>query len=413
MPIIESLLDTDQYILTMCQGAFHQTTKAIVKYKFKCRGGNAVPKDKADAFINMLNDQIDNYCSLTFSNAELIFLPTIKCGPNVPPLFKRSFLDFLRFFKPNRDHIKAYIDDKGRLQVEIEGPMYLVIWFEVPVLAMVSELNSYFRLDCGYIGCPDVKVGRARLASKVLYLKSALDPDASFTFVDFGTRRRYAKWWHMEVVEYLMERVPQWFVGTSNMHLAMKYGITPVGTMAHAWFQLFQRQRYRLGVSQKAALSAWVEEYQGDLGIALSDIGGFEWFLKDFNLYYAKLFDGCRHDSGDPFWWCEKLIKHYEGFRIDPKTKLAVFSDGLDFGLALRLYEEFHQRIKTSFGIGTWLTNDMAVEALQIVIKMVMCNGGAVSKRSDSLGKKMCEDQVFDDYFGKVIAEETANGILH
>lgn len=405
--MIESLLDTDQYILSMCQAAFHQATKAIVKYKFKCRGGSAVPKDMADKFIAMLNNQLDNYCSLTFSNVELVYLSTIRCGPNVPPLFKRSFLDFLRFFRPNRDHIKAWIDNKGHLQIEIEGPMYLVIWFEVPVLAIVSEIYNIVGYPEAY---KDIEVGRAKLKNKVSYLNSVLEPDAPFTYVDFGTRRRYSKFWHAETIEYQLEHAYPWFVGTSNLYFAMKYGITAVGTMAHAWFQLFQRMRFRLGVSQKAALSAWVEEYQGDLGIALSDIGGFEWFLEDFNLYYAKLFDGCRHDSGDPFWWCEKLIKHYEGLRIDPKTKLAVFSDGLDFNLAVRLYSEFHQRIKISFGIGTWLTNDMHHEALQIVIKMVMCNGGPVSKRSDSAGKGMCEDAVFNDYFGKVIAEEIANG---
>ncbi len=412
-PIVDSLLDTDQYILTMCQGAFHQTAKAIVKYKFKCRNGTAVPKGDAYAFLVALNEQIDHYCSLTFSEAEVVWLSTIRCGTNVPPLFKRSFLDFLRFFRPNRSHINAYIDKKGYLQIEIEGPMCLVIWFEVPVLFMVSELNSIFNRGRLF---KEVDEARVRLKHKVFYLNSALDPDAPFTFIDFGTRRRYAKWWHMEVVEYFMEHTPQWFVGTSNLQLAKKYGITSMGTMAHAWFQLFQRMRFRLGVSQKAALSAWVEEYQGDLGIALSDIGGFDWFLKDFNLYYAKLFDGCRHDSGDPFDWGNKLINHYEGFKIDPKTKLAIFSDGLNFKLATALYSTFDHRIKTSFGIGTWLTNDMGWEALQIVIKMIVCNGGAVSKKSDSPGKGMCEDQMFDDYFGKVIAEEIANGrqsILH
>lgn len=408
MPIIESLLDTDQYILTMCQGAFHQAAKAIVKYKFKCRNGNSIPRHNTDLFMEMLNTQIDHYCSLTMRNAELAFLSSIKCGPNTPPLFKRSFLDFLRFFKPNRSHINAYIDNKGRLQIEIEGPMYLVIWFEVPMLAIVSELYKRALFNPGF-DFQNVDIGRANLKDKVSYLNSALEPDSPFTYVDFGTRRRYSKFWHMETIEYQIEHAQPWFVGTSNLYFAMKYGIRAVGTMSHAWFQLFQRMRYRLGVSQKAALSAWVDEYQGDLGIALSDIGGFEWFLKDFNLYYAKLFDGCRHDSGDPFWWCEKLIKHYEDLRIDPTTKLAVFSDGLDFKLTVRLYSEFHKRIKTSFGIGTYLTNDMGWEALQIVIKMVECNGGPVSKKSDSSGKGMCEDPKFDSYFDKVIAEEIAN----
>ena len=412
MPIIESLLDTDQYIFTQAQGAFHQATKAIVKYKFKCRNGNGsgVPRHNTDLFIKMLNTQIDYYCSLTMTEAELAFLSSIKCGPNTPPLFKRSFLDFLRLFKPNRSHINVYIDNKGRLQIEIEGPMYLVIWFEVPVLAIVSELYKRALFNPGS-DFQNVDAGRINLKEKIFYLNSVLEPGSPFAYVDFGTRRRYSKLWHMETIEYQIEHAQPWFVGTSNLHFAMKYGIEAVGTMAHAWFQLFQGMRFRLGDSQKAALDAWVNEYQGDLGIALSDIGGFEWFLKDFNLYYAKLFDGCRHDSGNPFLWCEKLIKHYEDLRIDPTTKLAVFSDGLDFRLAIRLYNEFHGRIKTSFGIGTWLTNDMGWEALQIVIKMVMCNGGAVSKRSDSSGKKMCEDAEFDSYFGKVIAEEIANGV--
>ena len=412
MPIIESLLDTDQYILTMCQASFHQATKAVVKYKFKCRNGSAVPKHNTELFIEMLNEQIDHYCSLTFGIKELGYLADIKCGPKVPPLFKRSFMDFLRLFKPNRDHIQAFIDKNNDLQIIIEGPMYLVIWFEVPVLAMVSELNNRTLFNPGF-DFQDVNVGYQRLVAKVAFLHGALEPEDPFWFVDFGTRRRYAKFWQERVIEYLIEHAP-WFVGTSNLYFAMKFGIKAIGTMAHAWFQLFQRMRYRLGVSQKAALSAWVNEYQGDLGIALSDIGGFDWFLKDFNLYYAKLFDGCRHDSGYPSVWCKKLIKHYEDLRIDPKTKTAVFSDGLDFNKALALYFAFSRKIKTSFGIGTWLTNDMGVkEALQIVIKMIECNGGPVSKRSDSKGKGMCEDPKFDAYFGKVIAEETANGIVY
>ncbi len=210
------------------------------------------------------------------------------------------------------------------------------------------------------------------------------------------------------------------FTGTSNLHFAKEFGITPIGTMSHWWFQLWQRMGVQLANSQTAALDAWQREYRGDLGIALSDIGGFDWFLKDFDLFYAKLFDGCRHDSGDPFEWCSRLISHYKKLGIDPKTKTAVFSDGLDFKLALALYNQFHNSINTSFGIGTNLTNDFGIDLnsdsgwkpLQIVIKMVECNGGAVSKRSDSSGKNMCEDQEFDDYFGKVIKEEIENGTM-
>jgi len=237
----------------------------------------------------------------------------------------------------------------------------------------------------------------------------------NFTFADFGTRRRASHAWHEDVIRTAMIEARNHFVGTSNVYFAMKYDLTPVGTMAHLWFQTWQRMQYRLGLSQQAALDAWQREYQGDLGIALSDIGGFEWFLKDFNLFYAKLFDGCRHDSGDPYWWAKNLIRHYEKLGIDPATKTAVFSDGLDFPKAIDLWKTFSGKIKTSFGIGTNLTNDMGPGyiAPQIVIKMVECNGGPVSKRSDSKGKGMCEDPEFDEYFAKIIKEEIANGTVY
>jgi len=406
-PIINSLMDTDQYILTMCQASLHQAPTALVKYKFKCRNGSAVPKGKAKEFMFELQQQLDMFCDLSFSLVELSHLKSIKCGPKTPPLFKKTFLDFLRLFKPNRDHINIYLDKNNDLEVEIYGPMNLVIWFEVPVLAIISELNGRLTLGDAFF---DIGEGERRLIEKVELVNKAVGPETTFAVADFGTRRRYAGFWQMYMIDYMVAKAP-WFIGTSNMHAARLYNIKSIGTMAHAWFQLWQQMMYRLGLSQTVALGAWVKEYQGDLGIALSDIGGFDWFLNDFNLHYAKLFDGCRHDSGDPFNWCYKLIDHYKGLGIDPRTKSAVFSDGLDFDVALAIYSVFHDKIKTSFGIGTWLTNDMGIiDALQIVIKMIECNGRPVSKKSDSRGKGMCEDAEFDNYFGKVIAEEIANG---
>ena len=405
-PSINSLLDTDKYILTMCQAAFHQMPTAIVKYKFKCRKGVVIPKDKTKEFDQMLQEELDSYCGLTFSIRELNHIESIRSNTVTPPLFKRTFMDLLRIFKPNRNHINAYIDKDGLLQIEIEGPMCLVIWFEVPVLAMISEISNRLKLGEDFF---DINEGERRLVEKVKYVNDTVGPNSTFAVVDFGTRRRYAGFWQFFIIRYLKDNAP-WFIGTSNMLAAMEYDIESVGTMAHAWLQLYQQAQYRLGLSQKAALDAWVKEYQGELGIALSDIGGFSWFLKDFNLYYAKLFDGCRHDSGNPAWWCSKLINHYVDLGIDPTTKSAVFSDGLNFYKALNLYKAFNTAIKTSFGIGTWLTNDMGIiEALQIVIKMVECNGRPVSKKSDSPGKGMCEDPEFDSYFGKVIKKEIIN----
>jgi len=397
MPIIKSLLDTDQYIFTMAQAALHQCPGAVAKFKFKCRNGSAVPKGiEREKFMARLNEEIDYLCALRLRNLELSYLSYIR-------YFKKDYIEHLRLLRLNRDYIHAYIDKDDELQIEIEGPLFFVIWFEVPVLAIVSELNSEFN---NIMGFEYINTGKKLLGGKVNYLRSNLHKDSKFKFADFGTRRRHSYEWHKYVLEYLKAEAKHWLVGTSNVHFAMELGLQPIGTMAHLWFQAFQRMDFQLANSQKAALDAWVKEYQGDLGIALSDIGGFEWFLKNFNLFYAKLFDGCRHDSGDPFWWVEKLIAHYEKLGINPSTKTAVFSDGLTFPLMVKLYQTYNQRIKTSFGVGTNLTNDMGYKALQIVIKMVECNGGPVSKRSDSRGKGMCEDPDFDIYFAKVIKEE-------
>jgi len=402
MAIINSLLDTDQYIFTMAQAILHQCSGATAKFKFKCRNGAGVVRDSKGMitpFLDRLDAEINHLCTLRFAEDELIYLSGIR-------YFKKDFIDMLRLLQLNRAHIMTYIED-GQLQIEIEGPLFLIVWFEVPILAIVSELL------CENLG--DDNEGMRLLSNKINYTKDSgpLGPKniEPFTFVDFGTRRRRSYEWHSKAIKTLVDRCPN-FVGTSNVYFAKKFDIKSIGTMAHLWFMTYQRMKYRLGLSQQAALDAWQKEYRGDLGIALSDIGGFDWFLKDFDLFYAKLFDGCRHDSGNPYVWCNKLIDHYKKLGINPKTKTAVFSDGLDFFKAIDLHMEFQSRINTSFGIGTNLTNDFGYVAPQIVIKMVECNGGPVSKRSDSKGKGMCEDPEFDVYFGKVIAEELENETL-
>ena len=244
-----------------------------------------------------------------------------------------------------------------------------------------------------------------RLEDKVGWLKANLHGDSQFLYADFGTRRAWSPGWHEKVLQYLLEHTGKWLVGTSNVYLAMKYGIKPIGTMAHEYFQGWQ-QLTQLVMSQKVALQKWADEYRGELGIALSDVVGFEAFCRDFDRYFALLFDGCRHDSGDPIQWCEKLIQHYRSHRIDPKGKTAVFSDGLSFQLAVRLFTLFSPHIGTSFGIGTYLTNDVGVDALQLVIKMVECEHKPVAKISDSKGKGMCEDPEFESYLKKVFQIE-------
>jgi nicotinate phosphoribosyltransferase len=188
--------------------------------------------------------------------------------------------------------------------------------------------------------------------------------------------------------------------------LAKEFGITPIGTMAHEWLQAHQALGYRISDSQKAAFENWAKEYRGDLGIALSDVIGLDAFLLDFDMYFAKLFDGVRQDSGDPDTFAMKMIQHYEKMRIDPKTKTIVFSDGLDLRKAVELWQRYRDKIRISFGIGTHLTNDFGFKPLQIVLKMVECNDQPVAKLSDSPEKGMCNDKGYVEYITKVFSEK-------
>jgi len=182
----------------------------------------------------------------------------------------------------------------------------------------------------------------------------------------------------------------------------MKHGLIPLGTMAHEYLQACQALGPRLRDSQVYGFEKWAHEYRGDLGIALSDVYGMDAFLRDFDLFFCKLFDGARHDSGDPFEWGERLIAHYEANRVNPKTKTLVYSDSLDFPLAVKLFERFKGRAGLAFGIGTNLTNDLGYQPLQIVMKMVQCNGQPVAKLSDTPAKNMCEDENYLNYLRQV-----------
>jgi nicotinate phosphoribosyltransferase len=249
-------------------------------------------------------------------------------------------------------------------------------------------------------------VARERLANKVALLQahriasSATAPP--FIVFDFGLRRRYSAAWHETVVNTLATAAPESFLGTSNVYFAKKFGLKPIGTMAHEYLQAYQAFGFRLRDFQTAALEGWVQEYRGDLGIALTDVVGMDAFLRDFDLYFGKLFDGLRHDSGDPIAWGEKAISHYRKLRIDPASKRLVFSDGLNIPRALELYKHFSDRIQTSFGIGTDLSNDTPHGALNIVMKLISCNGQPVAKLSDSPGKTLCQDETFLSYLRQV-----------
>lgn len=389
-PVITSLLETDLYKFTMWQAMLHRHPAAQVRYEFLCRN---TPEYPLSELAPAVESQLDYLCSLRFRSDELNYLASLR-------YMKSDFIDYLSVFRYQRRFIQVRTEG-DQLIIVAEGPQVHVMGFEIFVLAIVNEL--YFRrFDQDTL----LAEGRQRLQRKIERLKRfAQEPQEVFGFdiSDFGLRRRFSGAWQDEVVGTLAREVPQFFKGTSNVHLAQKHQLIPIGTMAHEYFQSFQAfGKVRLRDFQKAALEDWVQEYRGDLGIALTDTIGMKAFLRDFDLYFAKLFDGLRHDSGDPIWWGELAIEHYKKLRIDPTTKRLVFSDGLNVERAIELYRYFGSRIQVGFGIGTSLTNDMGRQPLNIVMKLVSCNGASTAKLSDSPGKTMCEDETFIAYLRQV-----------
>ncbi|BEP52410.1 nicotinate phosphoribosyltransferase [Variovorax paradoxus] len=392
-PIIQSLLDTDLYKFTMWQAMLHSHPQTQAEYSFVCRNQPAYPLAELLADVNA---QLDHLCTLRFAPGELAYLRGLR-------YIKSDFVDFLRIFSFQREFITAAAEGDA-LRVRAVGPQVHTMAFEIFVLAIVNEL--YFRRFDAEAALAE---GRRRLHAKIELLRGFAEEPAArhpFEFFDFGVRRRFSRDWQREMVGTLKREVPMYFKGTSNVLLAKELELVPIGTMAHEYLQTYQALGVRLRDFQNAALEGWVQEYRGDLGVALTDVVGMDAFLADFDLYFAKLFDGLRHDSGDPVAWGEKALAHYARLRIDAHTKRLVFSDGLDLPTAIRLYRTFADRTQTGFGIGTHLSNDVGLTPLNIVMKLTACNGQPVAKLSDSPGKTLCEDQTFLAYLRQVFQIE-------
>ena len=387
VPVIESLLDTDLYKFTMWQPFLHSFPSNQAEYRFVCRNRPGFPLAQLASEVEA---QLNHLCSLSFTEDELAYLASKR-------YIKADFIDYLRIFRFQRRYIT--VEPQGdELLIVARGPQIHVMGFEIYTLSIVNEL--YFRR---FAQPPALHEARRRLEAKIAVFESFGDARAfPFEFFDFGTRRRFSRAWHEEVIATLAARMPQFFKGTSNVYLARKYDLVAIGTMAHEYLQTFQAVGVQLRQFQRAALENWVQEYRGDLGIALTDVVGMDAFLNDFDLYFAKLFEGLRHDSGDPVEWGEKALEHYRNLRVDARTKRLVFSDGLDVQKALALYAHFADRVACGFGIGTHLTNDVGVPPLNIVMKLVSCNGQPVAKLSDSPGKTLCSDQTFLAYLRQV-----------
>lgn len=395
IPIVRSLLENDLYKFTMWQALLHSHPGTQGEYAFVCRNTPTYPLADLEKDVNR---ELDHLCTMSFNEDELSYLRGLR-------FIKSDFVDFLAVFRFQRKFIT--VETAGAtLVIRVKGPQVHVMGFEIFVLYIVNEL--YFRR---FDHDAALEEGRKRLAAKIKLLKEFGGEPAKkhpFEFFDFGLRRRFSGEWHEEVVAALAREVPQYFKGTSNVYLAKKHGLVPIGTMAHEYLQSYQAFGVRLRDFQKAALEGWVQEYRGDLGTALTDVVGMDAFLADFDLYFAKLFDGLRHDSGDPVVWGEKAIAHYGKLRLDANTKRLVFSDGLDLPAALSLYRHFADRIMTGFGIGTNLSNDVGITPLNIVMKLMSCNGQPVAKLSDAPGKTLCTDETFLAYLRQVFNHPAA-----
>lgn len=362
----------------MQQAVFHHYYDVHVAAEFRCRGD-----DLLGIYADAIREQVDAMQHLTLQDEEYQWLSGL-------PFFKADYLNWLRDFRYKPEQVTV-LNDNGKLDIRLEGPWREVIMWEVPLLAVISELAHRYR-------SPETGVEQAvaALENKLAAfstLTEGLDM-SRFRLMDFGTRRRFSR----DVQEAIVKSLQQepWFVGTSNYDLARRLSLTPMGTQAHEWFQAHQQISPDLANSQRAALAAWLEEYPNQLGIALTDCITMDAFLRDFGPEFAERYQGLRHDSGDPVEWGEKAIAHYEKLGIDPMSKVLVFSDNLDLAKAVDLYRHFNTRVNLSFGIGTRLTCDIPqVKPLNIVIKLVECNGKPVAKLSDSPGKTICHDKAF------------------
>jgi nicotinate phosphoribosyltransferase len=368
--IIQSILDTDLYKLTMQQAVIALFPRDVVRCELIVRTKTVFPEHFAEA----LKAEIEALSTLAIRPSETDFLRK-TCYFLKPP-----YIDFLRGYRFDPNEVEVTQHDQA-LQLVVEGCWYRAILWEVPLMAMISEL--YFKLT-DQRPLPDEECA-ARIRSKAERLEAM-----GAHFSDFGTRRRFSLENHSRTVEACKRFAPETFVGTSNLFLALRHQCKAIGTQAHEWYMSIGAL-CGYTMANKIGMEKWVETYQGELGIALTDTYTSDVFLRDFDAKHAKLFDGIRQDSGDPIAFAEKAIRHYEKLRIDPMSKTIVFSDGLDITAVERIHNFCKGRIKDSYGIGTNLTNDVGVLPLNMVIKLtaIKINGAWVPtvKLSDDAGK--------------------------
>lgn len=386
-PMIHGLLDTDLYKFNMLQVIFQKHTDLNGTYIFKCRNSNV---KFTQEMVDEINAQIDVLSDMRFTKQELDYLSTIR-------FLKPGFIEFLSYWHPKLKHVHCTLGNDGQLDLYVDGPIFSIMMFEIYLLEVVSEV--YYRETYNW----DV-LRRAAFSALDEKIRKFNDGTYTFKFAEFGCRRRFSYELEDEIVRRFATETNA-MVGTSNVKLAMKYGLMPVGTMAHEYFQLYQGMpKIPLAYTNYYALKDWYDVYRGDNGTALSDTLTTDLFLLDFDRSMAATFNGVRNDSGDEYEWSEKLIAHYKELGIDPRTKTLLYSNSLTLDKAQKLHDTFKDRVKTAFGIGGHITTDAAgVEPLNIVIKLQYVNGKPVAKLSDDMGKEMCQDEKYLDYLKKAV----------
>jgi nicotinate phosphoribosyltransferase len=381
--IITSLIDQDLYKISMMQAVFHQYPNAEVEYEFRCRN-----KDVKLGFLkDEVQKEIDSWDKLKIDEREEKYLRSLD-------FMKKDFVDFLLTFKLNPNLVFLERTEEDDLKITVKGKWLDTIWFEVPILATVNELYFNNLINEKFDGKFQNYLCNGR--SALLHKINLMQDYPQFKFAEFGTRRRFSGEWQEEVVRTLVQESPRNIVGTSNIKLAMKYGIKPIGTVAHEFTMAHLGLVDNIRQAQARALHVWQQEYGSRLGIALTDTFTTDAFFDDFGFILARAYDGIRHDSGSPYEFADKAIAHYESIGIDPRRKSIIFSDGLDIPKALKIWKNYAGKIGISFGIGTSLSNDVGVPALNIVMKLLKCNGKHCIKLSDVSGKEMGDPETIE-----------------
>ena len=381
--MVQNLLDTDLYKFSTSNAYFHLYPLAEGTFTFNDRSREVYDQD----FLASLKGAFHELSELSLSEAEFEYVCSrIR-------YISANYWEWLKGFRFEEDKIECRLDEEGHLKIEVTDLLYKVTLYEVPILATVAELRNR-RLG--------VKVDGDK-ALALLDEKIALANREGLTFSEFGTRRRFSSELHEAVVKRLKRDCPKYCAGTSNVWLAMKYDMVPVGTFPHEWM-MFHSGVFGYKRANYLGLEDWIKVYDGALGTALIDTFTTSSFLRTLTLKQAKLLDGFRQDSGDEKEIGDMIIARLEEFGIDPRTKLLVFSNALNFPKYSEVAAYFRGRIKVSAGIGTNLTCDPGIpgyKAANIVMKLSRCRMSAkdpwekVIKISDDLGKHMGDDVEF------------------